>query len=177
MLFKNKPWSVAVPTVITPSVDDVIFEEEPEWECASGIAKRYVAGMHSLLSSSSTTVELDPNGRMDDPEGEYAYSDFSYFFTVRCTNGKDHVETDEFPDREVRLFCGLEIHRTIGGKIEWAIYGPIRLTVSSRTTNDHTTFVVWSPSSKTETAVGGLVARHLFGQLMTAQIESDESES
>ena len=178
MLFRDKPWAVSIPDSFAPSIDGAVsFEEEVSWDEASGIAKRYVAGMQSLLSSSSTTVELEPIVKMRDPEGDFAYDDFSYFFTVRCTNGKNRSETDEFPDREARLTCGLEVHRTIGGKVEWGVYGPIRLTVTSRRADDHTTFVVWSPSERTKTSIGGLIASSLFGQLMTAQMDDDEGES
>ena len=178
MLFTQER-GIRVPQITLSTESDVVdFEEEIDWDDASGIEKRYVAGMQSLLASSSTTVELDALELVNDPTGNYAYRDFSQFFTVRMSNGKKHTPLSEdvtYSDREARLLCGLEVHRTIGGAIEWATYGPIQVDVASRVTEESTTFVVRYPSRRTLGELDRLVACHLFGSLMDSQIAADKA--
>ena len=178
MLFTQER-GIRVPQITLSTESDVVdFEEEIDWDDASGIEKRYVAGMQSLLASSSTTVELDALELVNDPTGNYAYRDFSQFFTVRMSNGKEHTPLSEdvtHSDREAHLLCGLEVHRTVGGAIEWATYGPIQVDVTSSVSEESTTFVVRYPSRRTLGELDRLVACHLFGSLMDFQIAADKA--
>ena len=192
MTLFTKIWKDRVPSIVqrgdypyTELVDIPLF---PVWDEGkgefveyepSGIERRYAAGMHALIQSSATVVELSPRGIATDGQLE----DWSRFLEVYVHTGPAHYSPDgdgkrnAHGGRDVELWCGLEVHITVGGKYEWGLYGPMEVCVSSRTEDALTNFWVEDPEDSTLRAIGSVVIRHLFGQLMTAQMDDDEGES
>jgi hypothetical protein len=68
--------------------------------------------------------------------------------------------------RDVELWCGLEVHATVGGKIEWGLFGPVEMCVSSRRDDTFTNFWVQNPEKTTLESLGSVVTRYLYGKLM-----------
>ena len=148
-------------------MDIPLFERDYE---PSGIARRYAAGMHALIDSSATEVELMFKGVAWDEE---PYPDKSRFYEVQLTTGESHDspyggKRNRNNGRDAELWCGLEVHVTVGHKFEWGLYGPLEVCVRSRSDDTFTNFWVAEPRDDTLRAIGGVVTRHLYGQLMSA---------
>jgi hypothetical protein len=101
------------------------------------------------------------------------YTDKSRFYEVYLTTGESHDspyggKRNRNNGRDAELWCGLEVHTTVGGKNEWDLYGPMEVYVSSRRDDSWTNFWVADPADDTLRAIGAVVTRHLYGQLMSA---------
>jgi hypothetical protein len=136
----------------------------------TGIERRYAAGVCSLVQSSATEVELTFKGAAWD---DTPYDDWSRFFGVWVHTGTSYDapsggKRNRNNGRDAELWCGLEVHRTVGGKFEWGLYGPLEVCVSSRSDDTFTNFWVADPADDTLRAIGAVVTRHLYGQLMSA---------